>query len=93
MFVNDCLFVETREYIYVALAASIEALYIIFGSPDEYLRQNPLSLDKYYQSICSYQRIQLGKQINTRTMMVSITKEKLIKMVIEIKHKIPFRYD
>ena len=86
MLVDDSMFVETRDYIYVALVASIEALYIIFGSPEENFRQNPLSLDKYYQSICSYQRIQLGKKINTRTMMIVITKEKLLKMVIEIKH-------
>ena len=45
MFVDDSLFVETREHIYIALAAIIEVLYIIFGSPEEYLRHNPLSLD------------------------------------------------
>ena len=79
MFLDDSLFVETREYIYVALVASIGALYTIFGSPEEYLRQNALSLDKYYQSICSYQRIQLVKEINTRLMMIVKTKEKLKK--------------
>ena len=78
MFVDDSVFVEIREFICVALASSIEALYIIFESPEKHIRQNPPSLDTYYQHICSYKRIQLRKQINTRTMMVIITKDKLI---------------
>ena len=61
MFFDDSLFVEIREFIYVVLASSIEALYIIFGSSEKYLRQNSLSLDKYYQSICSYRRNRNGK--------------------------------
>ena len=53
------------------MAASIEALYIILGFPDTSIRQDPLSLDKYFESVCSYERIQLGVKVNTRKMVIN----------------------
>ena len=67
MFVDDNLFTQTKEFMKHAMAASIEALYMILGYPDIKKRQNPLSLDKYFESVCSYTRIQLGISVNTRT--------------------------
>jgi len=58
-----------------AMAANIEALYIILGFPEIDKRQNPLSLDKCFESICSYNRIQLGININTRSMTISLTEK------------------
>ena len=75
MFVDDSLFVQTRDQMKHAMAASIEALHIILGYPDTDIRQNPLSLDKYYESTCSFERIQLGITINTRRMTLALTKK------------------
>ena len=66
MFVDDSLFANIRETIPHSMAASIEALYIILSYPNTTIRQDALSLDKYFESTCSYQRIQLGININTR---------------------------
>ena len=58
MFVDDSLFAQIREIIKHAMAASIEALYTVLGFPEVQKRQDPLSLDKYFESVCSYERIQ-----------------------------------
>ena len=81
MFVDDSLFAEIRKFMLVAMAGSIEALYKILGYPDKSARQNCLSLDKFYVAICSYLKIQLGKEINTRTMLVTMTEEKISKLI------------
>ena len=59
-----------------AMAASIEALHIILGYPETDIRQNSLSLDKYYESTCSFERIQLDITINTRRMTLALTEKK-----------------
>ena len=68
------------------MAASIEALFIVLGYPDLKKRQSPLSLDKYFESICSYMRIQLGIQINTRLMSIALTDDKRLAMVAGLSH-------
>ena len=70
-----------------AMAASIEALYIILGFPDVERRQDPLSLDKYFESVCSYKRTQLGIDINTRKMCVSLTDKKRTSMLEKVSHR------
>ena len=84
MFVDDSLFAQTRDNIKHAMAASIEALHIILGYPNTDIRQNPLSLDKYFESTCSYERIQLGIKINSRTMSLSLTDKKRKAMIDEL---------
>ena len=86
MFVDDSLFSQIREIIKHAVVASIEALYIILGFPDIERRQDPLSLDKYFESVCSYKRTQLGIDINTRRMCVSLTNKKRKSMLDELSH-------
>ena len=86
MFVDDSLFAQIRPIMKHAMAASIEALHIILGFPDIEKRQNPLSLDKYFESICSYERIQLGININTRKMTLSLTNKKRLAMLDELSH-------
>ena len=86
MFVDDSLFTNTASVIKHAMVASIEALYIVLGFPEETIRQNPLSLDKYFQSICSYERVQLGKLVNTRKMSVGITETKRLAMITELSN-------
>jgi len=86
MFVDDSLFAQTRNNIKHAMAASIEALHVILGYPDLEIRQNPLSLDKYFESSCSYERVQLGITINTRKMTIGLTDKKRLTMIDELTH-------
>ena len=66
----------TWENLRPTLAASVEALFILLGYPEEELRKRHLSMDKYYKSLCSYYRKELGYLIDTRKLAVSITEEK-----------------
>ena len=68
------------------MAGSIEALYIVLGYPNVEIRQSPLSLDKYHKSICGYNRQQLGRILNTRSLGVGVTEEKRIKIVTELSN-------
>ena len=86
MFVDDSLFAQTRSKMKHAMAASVEALYMILGYPDVKMRQNPLSLDKYFESTCSYKRMQLGIDVNTRKMSLGLTEKKRIAMLDELSH-------
>ena len=81
MFVDDSFFVNTKCIIKHAMAASVEALYIVLGFSDETIRQNLLSPDKYFQSIYSYGHVQLGKLINARKMPVYIIEKKRLDMI------------
>ena len=58
MFVDDSLFAQIREVIPHAMAASIESLYIVLSHAEVKIRQDALSLDKYFEWVCSYKRLQ-----------------------------------
>ena len=75
IFVDGNLMADTWEYLRPALASSVETLFILLGHPEEYLRKITLSMDKYYESLCSYCTIQLVCLINTRNLTVAITEE------------------
>ena len=81
MFVDDSLFAQTRDNIKHPMAASIEALHIILGYPNTDVRQKPLSLDKYSESTCLYERMQLGIAENSRTMALSLADKKRLAML------------
>ena len=76
MFIDDNFMAGTWENLRPALVASTEALFILLDYSNEILRKSYLLMDKYYESLCSYLRKQLGKQIDTRRLLVTITKEK-----------------
>ena len=76
MFVVDSLFAQTRTKMKHAMAASIEALYTILGFPEVKKRQDCLSLDKYFESICSHESTQLGINIHIRLMMIILTENR-----------------
>ena len=86
MFVDDSLYVHIEPVIRHSMAASIEALYMVLGYPDITARQDALSLDKFLQSICSYQRDQLGVLINTRSMTIGLAEQKRLTMIDELTH-------
>ena len=73
MFVDDSLFFQAGDNIKHIMAAIVEALYIILGHSNTEIRQNTLSLDKYFKSTCFYEQIQLGILINTRKINLSLT--------------------
>lgn len=75
MLVDDILFCDFRTLMFHAKTSSIEALFLIVGSNKDGARETSLSMDKYFQTKFSYQRIQLGWIINTRTMTVRLTEE------------------
>ena len=85
-FVDDALMADIRRRITYAMAASIEALYVILGDPDESIRRNALSLDKFFEAICSPIKVQLGLQFDTRAMTISLTDEQKDKMLKELKN-------
>ena len=68
MFVDDFLFAHARDTIKHSMAASMEVLYIILGFLDTKLGQNVLSLDTYFESVFSHERVQLNILLNTRSM-------------------------
>ena len=76
-FVDDTLMADILPFIKLAMAGSIEALYVVLGPLQETIRINPLSLDKFFHSKCSFEREQLGLLINTRTMTVSLPPAKI----------------
>jgi len=68
--------ISTWDWIRIALACIIEALYDIIGYLDEANWKSTLSMDKYFKSEYSYIRKQLRRLIDTRRLIVSIPKEK-----------------
>ena len=56
MYVDDNLMVNIQKCLCITLACSIEALFNILGYLDETIRKSPLSIDKYFDSMCSYSR-------------------------------------
>ena len=60
MCVNDNLLAFIWDRFRLALSCCIESLCDILGYHDETLRKNPLSLNKYLESLCSYSTKHLG---------------------------------
>ena len=53
--VNNNLLVYTWKFLKPTLSASTESVFNILRHPKKYLRKSPLSMDKYYKSLCSYE--------------------------------------
>jgi hypothetical protein len=62
------------------LAATIEAIFTVCGTPDISVRQCPLSLEKWHQLVVGPIQIVLGLVINTNTMTVGITDDYINKV-------------
>ena len=56
MHMDDNFLVDIWDRLKIALGYSIESLYDILGYQDESLRKSPLSSDKYFESLYSYNR-------------------------------------
>ncbi len=57
------------------LAAIIEAIFLVCGTPNILVRQCPLSLEKWYKLIVDPRQIILGLIVDTNKMMVGMTDE------------------
>ena len=68
------------------MAASIEVLFRLLGRPAPQFRKAALCLEKFIKAQCSYTKTQLGKVINTRTMSVYMTNERITHMAAELDH-------
>ena len=85
MFVDDNLIAEIHDHIMQAMATSIEALFLVLGPDMPTIRRSNLSMETFYQSVCSYEISQLGLSINTRTMIVSLPTEKINELTALLK--------
>jgi hypothetical protein len=81
MFVDDNLMANILRLMKQTMAASIESLLIILGFKEIDKRRFALSLDKYFKTMCSYKREQLGLLVNTRAMIVSLPPSKIDKLI------------
>jgi len=83
-FVDDNHMADVVPRIRLAQAASIEGLFSILGAPSPNLRRTVLSEDKYYQQKCGPEKIQLGYLVNTRTMTVGFTEQRLLELHLQL---------
>ena len=54
-FVDDTLIAEIPRFMLVAMAASVESLFLLFGR-DSPFRRSFLSLDKFTRALCSWEK-------------------------------------
>ena len=79
-FVDDNHMADIGIRIKQAMAASIEAIFIVFGKDAvDSSRRSALSLEKYFHAKCSYVKVQLGNLVDTRRMIVTHSEDKIIK--------------
>ena len=71
IYVDDILTAAARrENMTKILAAIIEAIFTVCGTPDTAVRQCPLSLEKWHELIVGPRQIVLGLVMDTNTMRV-----------------------
>ena len=81
IYVDDILAAAARRLQMLRLlAATIEAIFTVCGTPDISVRQCPLSLEKWHQLVVGPIQIVLGLVINTNTMTVGITDDYINKV-------------
>ena len=89
-FVDDGLIGEVysadRNRILRAIAASIEAIFLILGESDLQRRQDPISWDKLLEMVINYANIMLGHHVNTRKMIVSTSNDYLSQTLDMLEH-------
>ena len=86
MFVDDNLMADTRSNMKHYMAASMEALFRTISHDKPELRRSNISIEKYFSLTVSHIRIQLGLEIDTRTMRVSLPISKQHDLVNILKH-------
>ena len=78
MYFDDALLACVgRSRMKKALAATIEAIFVVMGPPKTEVRQKPLAMDKWIELIVGPQQIMLDLDIRTRSLDVEITSKYL----------------
>ena len=72
--VDDNLYADIRKFLLRTLAAAVLSLYVVLGFPSQ-TQQNPLSFEKL-DSHYNHKRAPLNRDLNTRTLTVSMTATK-----------------
>ena len=72
IYVDDNLLAEIKVFMPQAIAAAIEAIFVLLGSPDLEVREMALSYKKFTGMLVSSRRTPLGMTIDTRQMNVSV---------------------
>jgi len=73
IYVDDALLLGiSRRQMELRLAALIEAIFVIMGTPDTTVRQCPLALDKWLDLIVASRQRMLGLIVDTNSMTVGI---------------------
>jgi len=86
MYVDDNLIAEIPARMKQAMAASIEALFILMGFPEPQKRRIAICMEKFIAAMCSYEKQQLGIRLNTRAMVVGMMPNKLAALEKELLH-------
>ncbi len=74
IYINDILAAAAfRDNMLRLLAATIEAIFLVCGTPNIAVRQCPLSLERWYDLIVGPRQIILGLVVDTNRMTVGIT--------------------
>eukprot|EP00957_Ditylum_brightwellii_P058830 4460423-Ditylum_brightwellii.AAC.1 len=69
-----------------AMAASIEALFILMGFPEPHRKRIAVCMEKFIATMCSYEKQQLGIRLKTRAVVVGMKLIKLAAMAKELQH-------
>ena len=73
IYVDDALMLAISiEHMKMALAAMIEAIFVVMGEPNESVWQCPLAMDKWKELVIGPRQIGLGLIIDTNRLMVAI---------------------
>ena len=83
-FVDDTLIVEILPKMKIAMAASLDSCFTIFGDSESTIRCS-ISEEKYESMVCSPINSLLGLEIDTHRLTVAITKEKIHVMNQKVK--------
>ena len=78
MQLDDNLMKDVLPQINHSIVASIDAIFQVLGTPDPTTRKTSLSEEKFVKTALSSRRDQLGVSINTRSLTISITEEKMV---------------
>ena len=86
MFVDDLLLADTRLFMKLCMAASLESLYRVMGPDLPELRRSNVSIEKYLQLMVSHKQVQLGLEVDTRKMVVYLPDSKKQPLIQLLKH-------
>ena len=82
IYVDDALMLAlSRRHMELILAALIEAIFVIMGTPDTTVCQCPLAMDKWLDLVVAPKQRMLGLVLDTNTLTVSIPPDYLAEVL------------